>query len=179
MSNNESLTILGVFTGIVGSVTGIISLAIHFLRDQARVKVVLLEATHSNDGGLGLLSVQFKIDNIGNHPTSVTSLEAWVLDGTRKLTGELESLRDQQTQTAITKQYRIDAPPALEIFLSQHMSGHSSEIYHAAFRFLSEIHSGGEIPYELTVVHTHGTERKEGLSKPCMIQRVVGTQNPP
>ena len=179
MSNNDSLTILAVFTGIVGSVTGIVSLAIHFLRDRARVKVALLKATHSNDGGLGLLSVQFKIDNIGNYPTSITSLEAWVLDGTRKLTGKLESLRDQQTATALTKSYRVDAPPPLETLLSQHMSGHSSEIYYATFRFLEgEIQSAKEVPFELTIVHTHGTERIEGLSKPSMFQRVVGTQNP-
>ena len=176
MSNSESLTIIGVFTGIVGTVTGTISLAIHFLRDRARVKAELIEATHSNDGGLGLLSVQFKIDNVGNYPTSVTSLEAWVLDGTRKLTGELELLRDQQTQTAITKPYRTDAPPPLETSLPQHMNGHSSEIYRATFRFLEgEIHSAKEVPYELTIKHTHGTERKEGVSNPSMIQRVVGT----
>ena len=179
MSSNDSLTIIGVVTGIVGTVTGVISLVFYVLRDRARLKVELVEATHSNDGGLGLLSVQFRIDNVGNNPTSITSLDTWILDGTRRLTGDLELLRDQHIQSSILKPYRRNSPPPLETFLPQHMDGHSSEIYHANFRFIEgEIQSGDSIRYGLTIRHTHGTERPTGLSNPSPIQRMVGTHNP-
>jgi hypothetical protein len=180
MSLFDSLAIIGAITGVLGAATGVTSLVIHFLRDRARVKVDVIEASHANDAGLGLLQVQFKVDNVGNFPTTITSLKASVLDGTRKLTGKLDLLRDQKTQNAVTKGRATDTRPPLETSLSQHLNGHASEIYYATFIFLEgKIQSANDIPYVLMITHTHHTERKEGFSKPSMIQRVVGTQNPP
>jgi hypothetical protein len=177
MSDLNFLTILSLAVGIIGGTAGVVSLLVQFVRDRARLQLAILRSIFGNEPGVGFLEVRFEVNNVGNYPTSITELTAWIMDGTSTLTAELDKLRPNKTDTAIRTGYPPDHPPPLTVPLPQRIGAHSSEIYTAIFRAEAVIQTGRETACGMTVRHTHDQVTIEGVAHPQPIQRAIGAQN--
>ncbi len=173
---SDFLSVLGVAVGIVGGTAGVISLVVQFVRDRARLQLTVLRSSFGNEPGVGWLDIRFEISNVGNFHTSVTQLNAWIMDGANRLEGELDKLRPNETDTLIRAGYRPDEPPRMTVSLPQGIGGHSSEIYTAIFRLERSIETGHETACGLTITHTHGEISVEAVAHPQPLQRAVGRQ---
>jgi hypothetical protein len=162
--------------GIVGGAAGIISLVVQFVRDRARPQLTILRSVFGNEPGVGWLEIRFEISNVGNFPTSITQLSAWMMDGMNQVTGELERLRPNESDTLIRTGYRPEEPPPMTVSLPQRLRGHSSEIYTATFRMETVIQTGQETTCGLIIRHTHAQVSAEAVTHPQPIQRAVGRQ---
>lgn len=171
-----SLPLLGAVVGIVGGTAGIVSLVVQFVRDRARLQLTVLRSVFGNEPGVGWLEIRFEVNNVGNFPTSITQLSAWILDGAERLTGELDKLRPNETDTLIRTGYRPGEPPPMTVSLPQSLRGHSSEIYTAIFRVERVIQTGRETSCGLTIRHTHAEVSVEAVTHPQPVQRAIGRQ---
>lgn len=176
MSTSDLLAVIGAVIGIGGGTAGIISLLFQFVRDKARLRLVVLHAMFGNETAVGWLDVRFEVSNVGIFPTSITGLSAWLLDGANRMTGELDKLRPNKTDFEIRTGYRPDELPQMAIPLPQRLNAHSSEIYTTIFRLDGVIQTGNETPCGLAVSHTHGQISTEAVAHPQPIQRAVGRQ---
>jgi hypothetical protein len=155
-------------------------LALFFGRSQQtmqkkRLEIRLLDCSHyRNAEKQSILEVDFELSNPSSYQTSVKDIGAWILDGTYKLEGQLQSLWDYRTLARIKESYDPEKRPDFEKLQLPHLLAEPTERYVAIFRFTDTITSGVDTKCGILVIHTHGEEPCEGISHPTPLQRIAG-----
>lgn len=161
LANMEILLTMAV--GAVGAVAGVISLLTQVFRDRVRLKVLFLYGLHWSEQGT-ILQVIFQVSNLGNYPTSITKIGAFVLNSEQTQEAQLWILEDYRTYAAMQRPYDPQKSPWGELFLPQALGAHSSEVLVAKFRFQKSELNIDSADILLMLAHTHGQVDTKGQS---------------